>query len=214
MYPNTVMRHLGATFLKGLVAILPIIVTLYLIYWLATLAESVLGGLLDIILPFYFPGLGLIAAIVGIFLLGVLLNAWLVRKLFVLGDALMHRIPLVKSVYGAVEDLMRFFSTSSDEQTNQVVAVKVTVGGAEARLLGLITREDFKELPPELGGPGDIAVYLPMSYQLGGYTLLLPRDQVTPVNLTIDQAMRFAVTAGMSTRNNNIKDISSNREQT
>lgn len=206
---NTAMRQLGATFLKGLVAILPIVVTVYLIYWLAMLAESGLGGLLQAVLPFYFPGLGLLAGLVGIFLMGVLLNAWLVQKLFSLGEAAMHRIPLVKTIYGAVQDLMRFFSTSGGNQADQVVAVTVNIGGTEARLLGLITREDFQDQPPELGGPGDIAVYLPMSYQLGGYTLLLPRNRVTPVDMTIDQAMRFVVTAGVTTGNRQTTEIDS-----
>ncbi|MCH8503287.1 MAG: hypothetical protein LAT50_03080, partial [Ectothiorhodospiraceae bacterium] len=60
-------------------------------------------------------------------------------------------------------------------------------------------RTDFEGLPDKLGGKGEIAVYMPMSYQIGGYTLILPAEQVEPVDMTMDAAMRFAVTAGMST---------------
>ncbi len=211
--PYFSMRTLGSTFIKGLAAVLPIVVTLYLLYWLAGLAEAVVGGVMDAVLPFYFPGLGLLFAAVGIFLVGVLLNAWLVRKLFDLGEALMHRIPLVKTIYGAVQDLMQFFSAAGSNKASQVVTVTVTVGEVKARLLGVVTREDFESLPPELGGPNDIAVYLPMSYQVGGYTLMLPRDSVQSVDMSIDQAMRFAVTAGMSVSGNNNRKIRAPEEQ-
>lgn len=209
---NALMGRLGGIFLKGLVAILPIVVTLYLIYWLASLSETILGGLLQSILPVYFPGLGLLLAIAGIFALGLLLNAWLVRRLFDVGEALMQRIPLIKTIYGAVKDLMGFFSGSGEDRASQVVTVAFKVGDAEARLLGLVTREDFLGLPPELGGPDDIAVYLPMSYQIGGFTLMLPRSQVKAVDMSMDRAMRFAVTAGMSTGSNNSQGIRAKQE--
>lgn len=195
---KTAMRVVGTTFLKGLAAVLPIIVTIYLIIWLASLLESVIGGMVSWIFPFYFPGLGLLIAIGGIFVVGVLLNAWLVRAVFELGERLMHRIPLVKTVYGAVQDLMSFFSRDSDNAASQVVMVHIDIAGVPARIIGVVTREDFEGLPEGLGLPDHIAVYLPMSYQIGGYTVVLPRDKVTPVDMSIDQAMRYAVTAGMS----------------
>lgn len=211
---KTAMRSIGTTFIKGLAAVLPIVVTLYLLYWLLNLAESVIGGLARVLLPFYFPGLGLLLTLVGIFLVGVLLNAWLVRKFFDLGEGLMHRIPLVKTVYGAVQDLMGFFSRARDDEASQVVMVHVEIAGVPARMVGVVTRQEFEGLPEGLGEPGLIAVYLPMSYQIGGYTVTLPRDKVTPVDMTIDQAMRYAVTAGMSVRGNNDRPIKSPEEQT
>ena len=209
---ETTVRSLGATFVKGLAAVLPIVVTLYLLYWLAGVAEAVLGGILGKILPFYFPGLGIIFGVVGIFMVGVMLNAWVVRKLFDWGESLMHRIPLVKIMYGAVQDLMQFFTSGSAGRGRQVVMVTVSLGDVQARLVGMVTREDFESLPPGVGGPDEIAVYLPMSYQVGGYTVMVPRESVQPVDMSIDQAMRFAVTAGMSvSRVSNKKPPSSNQ---
>jgi len=110
----------------------------------------------------------------------------------------MQRIPLVKTIYTSVQDLTDFVSRSGADRSSQVVVVKVSLGETRARLLGFVTREDFDALPPELGGPDDVAVYMPMSYQVGGYTLFLPRDSVQAIDMTMDQAMRFAVTAGMT----------------
>ncbi|MCH8505623.1 MAG: DUF502 domain-containing protein [Ectothiorhodospiraceae bacterium] len=195
-------RFLSKTFLKGLAAILPIVVTLYLIYWLASLAESVFGPVVAALLPFYFPGLGLAVGIGVIFLLGFLLQAYVFQAVFGWAEGVMQRLPGVKIIYGAVQDLMDFVRRTNQDQASQVVMVTVTLGETRGRLLGFVTRTDFEGLPDKLGGKGEIAVYMPMSYQIGGYTLFLPRERIQPVDMPIDQAMRFAVTAGMSTTRN------------
>ena len=73
----------------------------------------------------------------------------------------------------------------------------VTVPGLEAQLLGFVTLDDHRDLPfaaPE----HTVAVYFPMSYQIGGYTLFLPRARLKPLDMSMEDAMRFVVTAGMS----------------
>jgi uncharacterized membrane protein len=65
-------------------------------------------------------------------------------------------------------------------------------------LLGFVTRQDLSRLPLGMEGRDTIAVYLPMSYQIGGYTLLLPRTMVEPVQMSMEDALRFTITAGMS----------------
>ncbi len=196
-------RFISKTFLQGLVAILPIVITVYLIYWLASLAESVFGPIVAAVLPFYFPGLGLAVGIGVIFLLGFLLQAYVFQALFSWAERLMQRLPGVKIIYGAVQDLMDFVRRANKDQGSQVVMVTVNLGETRARLLGFVTRTDFEGLPDQMGGTDEIAVYLPMSYQIGGYTLILPRSQVQPIDMPVDSAMRFAVTAGMSTSQSN-----------
>jgi uncharacterized membrane protein len=69
----------------------------------------------------------------------------------------------------------------------------------DARLVGFLMREDLGELPSEAGG-GRVAVYLPMSYQIGGYTVLVPPESVKPAGMSREEAMRFVLTAGLSSR--------------
>jgi uncharacterized membrane protein len=76
----------------------------------------------------------------------------------------------------------------------------VTLPGTEYRLVGFVTREDFTGLPPNLGSHETIAVYLPMSYQIGGYTLMLPRGSIEALDLSPEDAMRYTLTAGVSAR--------------
>ena len=55
--------------------------------------------------------------------------------------------------------------------------------------------------PDGIGDDQTVAVYLPMSYQLGGFTLMVPKDKITPVDMKVDQAMQFVLTAGVSAEN-------------
>ena len=192
------MKLVIRMFLTGLAAVLPITVTIYVFYWLGSTAELVLGRGLKMLIPdrLYWPGMGVVAGLALVFTIGVLMNAWLFRTFLGWGERLLERIPLVKTLYGAVRDLMGFFS-GSDKKTMSK-AVMVAVGNTGLRFIGFITREDFGDLPTGIGGDDTVAVYLPMSYQMGGFTTMVPRSAVQPIDMSIEQAMRFAVTAGMA----------------
>lgn len=196
------MKGMTRTFLTGLAAILPIAITLALLWWLGTAAESLLGGLLQTVLPdiLYFPGLGLIIGLGLIFAVGVLLRAYVVQGLFAWLETGMQRIPVVKTIYGVVRDVMNVVSGDLEKQFGE--AVLVTLPGTDYRLIGFVTREDFNGLPENLGTKKTIAVYLPMSYQIGGYTLMLSREQVEPLDLSLEDAMRYTLTAGVSAHKN------------
>lgn len=194
------MKRLGKTMLQGLVAMLPAILTLYILYWLVRSAETILGGLLMVLLPKggYVPGMGLLAGLVVTFLCGLGLKGFLVRRLLGLGERLMNRIPLVKTLYGSLKDFVGFFAAGRESQFNQVVTVDLEIGGTPMRLLGFVTRNDFSDLPEGIGNEGEIAVYIPMSYQIGGYTVIVPRSSVRQVNISTHRAMGFVVTGGMT----------------
>ena len=119
----------------------------------------------------YWPGMGVVAGLALVFVIGVLMNAWLFRAFLEWCERLLERIPLVKTLYGAVRDLMGFFSGSDKKAMSK--AVVVAVGNTSLRFIGFITREDFGDLPTGIGGDDAVAVYLPMSYQMGGFTTMV-----------------------------------------
>jgi len=192
------MRWISKIFFQGLLALLPISLSVYAVYWLGATAEKLLGGLLKRVLTdqVYFTGAGVVAGLALVMVAGLLLNLWIVRKVFELADKVIERIPLVKTVYGSVRDLMGFFGETKGKSLQQVVLVRVA---EDLRLVGFVTRREFEGLPEALARRGEVLVYLPMSYQLGGFTLYMPADRVEPVDMSVEQAMRFALTAGMST---------------
>ena len=194
-------KKLGEIFLSGLVAILPFVATLAILIWLGVSAEQGLGGMIQWLLPesLYWPGMGLVLGIGIVFAIGVLTRAVFFRKLFSLGDAILDRIPLVKTVYGALRDLMQFASPDGQRDFKGVVAVEF--GDPPVKLIGFVTRDDFADLDNIPGTDEEtIAVYMPMSYQIGGYMVLIPRSRVEPLDLSMEDAMRFCITAGLSIR--------------
>jgi len=195
------MKRLGRILFQGLVAILPAILTIYILFWLVSSAETVLGGILKLLLPsgWYIPGMGLLAGLVVTFLFGLALNAFLVQRLLDLGERLADHIPLVKTLYGSLKDFIGFFAKQRDSQFNQVVTMDLEFGGKPMRMIGFVTRSDFSSLPAGIGEEGEIAVYLPLSYQIGGYTVIVPRSSVKPVTMSTHRAMGFVVTGGMTT---------------
>lgn len=194
------MKRLGSIMFQGLVAMLPAVLTIYIVFWLVRSAETVVGALLKVLLPegWYLPGMGLMAGLVVTFLFGLALNAFLVRRLLGLSEKLMNRIPLVKTLYGSLKEFIGFFTAKRESQLNQVVTVELDMGGTTMRMIGFVTRSDFSDLPAGIGHDGEIAVYIPMSYQIGGYTVIVPRVAVKQVDISINRAMGFVVTGGIA----------------
>lgn len=191
------MKRLWNTFLKGLAAVLPVALTLYLVYWLGTTAETFLGNLLQFVLPdrLYRPGLGLLVGFIVVLIAGVLVNAYIVRAAIRFGEKLLARIPLVKTIFGALKDFTRFLPASGERRDlKRVVLYRL----GEGRLIGFVTSEVVHsklcgDCANEL-----VAVYFPMSYTIGGYTMYLPRSSLQTSDLTVEEAMRLVLIGGIT----------------
>ena len=188
-------KSISKILITGFITLLPIVLTIYLLYWLAYTSEHVMGSALRFVLPnaAYFPGLGMIAGVVVVFIVGLMMNAYMVRQLFALGEQLLYRLPLIKTVYRAFRDFFDFFSPKR-EQFGQVVAVTVN----DMELIGFVTQQDPQRLPESFRDRDSVLVYLPMSYMVGGYSLLIPRNRLRPLKMSKEEAMRFVLTAGIT----------------
>jgi uncharacterized membrane protein len=189
------MTHLGRILLKGLLAILPIGLTTYFIYWLGVTAESLLSQPIKWVIDEanYRPGMGLVMGFVLLFATGLAVNAFLVRKVLGYGERLVLRVPVVRTVYSALRDVTRLVNTGAAKRELERV---VTVPFGPGRVIGFVTQENSRTLGLQ-AGPEVIAVYLPMSYQIGGYTVYLPRSQVEALDMPVEQAMRVVLTGGV-----------------
>lgn len=185
-------------FLKGLATIIPIALTLLIVLWLAGLAESGVGALIKLLLPdsWYVRGMGLVGGVALVIGIGLFSQVWLVRKLIDLGEGILDRMPLVKSVFRATKDFVDYFSDDSRNKFGHAVVVRHPDLGLA--MMGFVTREDFSELP--FGNEGEVAVYFPMSYQVAGYTVLVPRDWLEPIDLPFEESIRLMLTATMTRR--------------
>jgi len=187
------MAHITKIFFRGLVTILPIAITFYILYSVIQILDGLLGDLLKTILPVYVPGLGFITILLLIFIFGLMTHNMLTTKLLSLIEAQLMEVPLIRAVYSPLRDLMNLFSKKDAKQLKHVVLVRLGDGGAQA--IGLVTRDQFQEL--KLGDfiKDKVAVYFPFSYALGGYTVLVPKSQVQEIDLPVEKAMSLALTA-------------------
>lgn len=191
------MKTIGKIFITGLFTVLPVFATAYLIVWFFTGAERFIGTQVRWLIPdeYYLYGMGIAVALAIVLLVGLLMRAWLFQEIVGRAERVLLEIPLVRSIYAALRDLLGLFARHGEALPMQVVAVALP--GCDMRVLGFVTRNDFSDLPEGIGRDGEVAVYLPMSYTIGGYTVFLPRASVTPVDMSREEAMKFVVTAGI-----------------
>ena len=191
------MRRIWTTFISGLAAVLPVTLTLYLIYWLGSTAESVLGNALKLVLDeaHYRPGMGLIAGFIVILIVGTLINAYVVRWAFRRGEAWLARVPLVKTVYGSIKDITKFLPGQEDRPDSRRVVLWLNDG---AYMIGFVTADQVSPHLPQDLLTNRVPVYFPKSYQIGGYTLYVLKSELIETEMSAEQAMRLVLIGGVT----------------
>jgi uncharacterized membrane protein len=192
------LKSMSKTFFTGLITILPVVLTLYLLYWLVVSAETALGSAIRLVLPeeLYWPGMGTIAALLVVFLVGVLMHAYVVQRLFAWAEQVLYHVPVIKTVYRSIRDFFDYFSPARKDEFQQVVAV--SIGETGMQVIGFVTQAVPERLPEDYRGDDSVLVYMPMSYMIGGYAVLMPRSAVRPLDMSMEEAMRFTLTAGVT----------------
>ncbi len=185
---------MGKILLRGFIGIAPIAITIALLFWIYDRLESIFGEPFKTLLgpKYYFPGIGIIAALALLLFVGLILNHWLVQSLYLWFEKMLRKIPLLNTIYTSVSDLMSFFQAGQKQEKGKVVSVEL--GGI--KMIGLITREQFDDLPSGIGKNDEVAVFFPFSYQLGGFTVIVPKSQIKVIDLSVERGLRFCITAG------------------
>ncbi len=184
------MKRLANYFLNGLLFMVPIVVTLYVVYILFVKVDS----LLKIPIPGIgvIPGVGFLATLVVITLTGFLVSNFLTKKLLLFFDRLMSRLPLVKLLYGSIKDLLNAFA-GEKKSFNRPALVKLG-SDSSAHVLGFITCDSLAKFDLE----EYISVYIPQSYNFAGQLLIFPREQVHPLDTGSADLMTFIVSGGVA----------------
>ncbi len=189
------MRFLTSTFLRGLATIVPVAATIYILWWLGSSAEQLVRRFI----PYssYVPGLGLAIGFAAVFAIGLVMRAWLAQRLFALGEQILARIPLVKTVYGSLRDLAGFFG---DGEKGSGLSDVVMVEHDGKKVMGFVSSAKPAAITGNDADQDLIAVYIPMSYQLGGFLVFVPKASTTKVPMSVEQGLRLVLTAGVGGR--------------
>jgi len=172
-------------FLRGLVVTAPVALTLYICWAIFVRLDSWLH------LPV--PGAGFLLTLALITLVGFLASNLMTRGLVAMVEAMLQRLPFVRLLYTSTKDLLNAF-VGEKRRFDRPVVVALTPGGS-AKALGFVTADSLEHL----GLPGQVAVYLPQSYNFAGNILLFPADQVQPLQAESADVMAFIVSGGIST---------------
>lgn len=188
------MKSILKNFINGILTIVPIILVVYVIYKTFMFLDSLLGNTLK---PYfkddYIPGIGLLTTIILITLLGWLSTKYVTGKIIKVIDRLLEKIPVVKTIYSVIKDTVQSFL--GDKKSFSKVAL-VTLPGTEMKSVGFITSEQLESFYDPL--KDYVAVYIPQTFQVAGFTFLVPKEQVEVIDVKAEDAMKFVLSGGMT----------------
>lgn len=188
------MKRIYQYFFRGLLTALPLGFTVYLLYvFLVWAEETSMWWIRPFIGEFYAPGMGIVLGLLSIVLLGYLISHRLFHKLLSLIEFPLMNLPVVKSIYSSLKSFADYFAPHQDVPSQQAVILRTP--GSQLELVGLVTRQNLQSLPDGFLQGDRVAVFLPMGYNIGGYTVFVPRAWLQPIEMSVEDVMRTSLFA-------------------
>ena len=185
-------------FIAGVVVLIPIGITVYLTFFLVSISSKILPKEINpnYYLPYNIPGLEIIISIALITLIGWLSLSFLGRRLLNLFNNILKKIPILRTIYSAIGQMTKSFTTTSKDKKN-VVLVEYPRKGSWA--VGFATKDNTGEIT-EKTGKKLVNVFIPTTPNpTSGFLLMFPKDEVLYLDMTFEEASQFIVSAGTST---------------
>jgi uncharacterized membrane protein len=183
-------------FVKGLIVVVPIGVTAYLMYWAVYKLDSALN-LSGFFLtdskgkPIYIPGLGILNVLLVIIIVGILLTNVVTDPIKRWLNRWINRLPIFKFLYSSIKDLTEAF-VGEEKKFSEPVLVQVNEFGLKK--VGFLVQKDLTKL----NLPGEVAVYFPFSYSFAGQVVIISADKVKPIDKGAGEMMKFVISGGVS----------------
>jgi len=190
------IQHLKTSLMAGLLVVIPVGITIFILKFLFNFADGFLGPLIARVVRIfyvnsgYIPGLGVIAGLLVIYLTGVLTANFLGRRLLALSEDLLCRIPLVKLIYSSSKQVTKVFSTNSKDERRAVFVEYPSAGsyaiGFQTTSLESMEREHF------------YSVFVPTAPNpTSGFILYVNANKVFPAPFGVEEAMKIIVSGGV-----------------
>ena len=190
------MKFILRNFINGILTFVPILLVFYVIYKIFVFLDSLLGNVLRQHMKHgYVPGIGLLVTLALITVLGWLSTRFFTGKIIELIDTLLEKIPFVKTIYSIIKDTVQSFL--GDKRSFSKV-VLVTIPGTSLKSIGFITSEQLEAFYLPLAD--HVAVYVPQTFQMAGFTFLFPKDDVEVIDVKPEEAMKFILSGGLASK--------------
>ena len=187
------MQWLRRSFLAGFFVTVPLFISVATLVWLFRVIDGFVGPFYAKYLGRAVPGLGLLTTLLAIFLVGVVATNVVGKRLLQRAEWLLLHVPLFRSIYAPVKQLVVAFSPDNEYGFKRVVLLEDAARGYQ---LGFQTREfsiDRGQGPEML-----IAVYVPTNHLYLGDIVICPRDKASYPDITVEQGIRIFLTGGMA----------------
>ena len=195
-----ITKKLINSFLQGLLLLVPVSVTIWVIYSIFELIDNLLTDPIKKVIGINIPGLGLVFLIIVISLVGLLGSTIIFKPVVSYFDDLLARAPLVKIIYTSTKDLISAF-VGQKRSFKEPVLVRMSKEW-EVERVGYITNRSLAAL----GEPGEkVAVYLPHAYAWSGNLYIVPAENVKLIKAPSMEVMKFIISAGVTKININQK---------
>ncbi|SDF62153.1 Uncharacterized membrane protein [Pedobacter terrae] len=193
---NKVGKAILNYLIKGLLIVVPIAVSIFIVVWAVTTVDSwlnvnnILGVNPHTGESRNIPGLGLLTVLTIILLAGIFVTNLVTEPMYNWFQRMMQRLPLLNFIYSSIKDLTEAF-VGDEKKFNHPVLVEVEGG---LKKIGFLTQNDLHKLDL----PNDVAVYFPLSYSFAGQLCIVKRDKVTDLKMSAADAMKLVVSGGVS----------------
>lgn len=186
------MKKLLNYLIEGTLYVAPLGITVYIIYSLFTFIDSLLIEQINNFIGVKIPGLGFLTLLIFLILIGLIGRTIIAQPIKYLFKKIINRIPLLKFVYDAFNELFTAF-VGKEKKFNQPVLVKVNLN-SDLEKLGFITEENLEILDEK----DKVAVYFPHSYNFSGELFIAPRANIKALDINSGDVMKFIVSAGLT----------------
>ena len=178
------MKRLTRYFFEGLLVLMPLVATIYVVYAVFKKIDS--------IYEFKIPGAGFLLTILTITIVGFISSNFVAKKLVRMMDKLFAQLPFVKMIYTSVKDLIGAFV--GDKKSFDKPVLVTLSPSTNIQVIGFVTQQSLEYI----GYADKVAVYLPQSYNFAGNLIVVPKDQVTPLTADSGDLMAFIVSGGVT----------------
>ncbi|MFH1201684.1 MAG: DUF502 domain-containing protein [Candidatus Omnitrophota bacterium] len=193
------MKQLKLYFFTGLIVLLPVVLTAYLLFAFFSFVDGILGGFLNSFLAktvgFYVPGVGLVVSLIIVILTGLLTTVILGKRIFVILENVFLKIPFVRLIYPSAKQIINFVFSKDKPKFKKAVLVEYPRRGIWS--VGFITNDTVEEIKAK-AGRDLFNVFIPGSPgPFTGYVMFVPKEDIIMLDMSIEEALKIIISGGV-----------------
>jgi uncharacterized membrane protein len=193
------MQKISAAFIRGLIVLLPLLITIWLIFFFYNFLDGILGNIITLFIGHHIPGLGFVLIIALILFVGLISPLLIGKRLIDVGDDIMNKVPVVKSIYSSVKQVNDVLFMERDTKGfNRACLVEYPRKGIWS--VGFVTSDAAKEIEKKTGGWRNKMLNIFIANTptpATGFLIVVPAKEVKLLDMKIDDAFKYVISGGV-----------------